>query len=508
MGIVRFLDNHQQQPEISSKKLQSELFIFWCCHMARSRLWQSMFLCFCSLCLLCQAESDDLTLLPVSDIFKSLNLRNVWAGSSTWCSHPHPTLHVLLSINDSANEQRTPYLFEGFNRSQYKSSLRTSDVDFKVLTGDTFLVTGRNRESCTSQLWNDTHYIPSKGYSSPWNGFFMPPEKEEISGSCLNFVSSDYPLLFFTNFFSTNFGHILHDSFPSLLILLKFAVDGLLGPLFGNARVLLPDTVLSRSIVEWAVGPSVFRNNFIIFKVGEKNCLRSPTIGVLQYNGNNFAASQNPVVMTMARTIFDEYIQHHSYPPCKSRRVVYYTRSGSTVQNGRKVADEDKVVQVISSALQDYDWDPESLFIFNGTRPIAEQYDIFRCADIVIGPHGSGLANLVWTRMSSGCSDPVNVIEFMCGPQSTNNMCEGYPLRQYFWHLHGLPWARYHVLVTSPSPTREFFNVPLNALDSLLRAVLKFKTTSLVDTILLDNSWTSSNNITIYSKFMAAFVWS
>ena len=72
---------------------------------------------------------------------------------------------------------------------------------------------------------------------------------------------------------------------------------------------------------------------------------------------------------------------------------------------------------------------PERLIIFNGmvvddkgdeiTMPFAQQFDIFNSAILVVGPHGSGLANNVWLAsqpaMEGNCLQRPSVIEFLDG---------------------------------------------------------------------------------------------
>eukprot|EP00913_Durusdinium_trenchii_P028877 g27075.t1 len=59
---------------------------------------------------------------------------------------------------------------------------------------------------------------------------------------------------------------------------------------------------------------------------------------------------------------------------------------------------------------------PEEIMIFTGkfngeTASFQDQYRIFNSAFLVLGPHGTGLSNILWMR----CDIPVAVIEFFCG---------------------------------------------------------------------------------------------
>lgn len=75
----------------------------------------------------------------------------------------------------------------------------------------------------------------------------------------------------------------------------------------------------------------------------------------------------------------------------------------------------------------------ERLVIYSGrdkdgkSLSIDVQAKLFRSAAAVIGPHGGGMANILWamgTRPSS-CKARVAVLEFICGPQSVQVQPEG-----------------------------------------------------------------------------------
>ena len=122
------------------------------------------------------------------------------------------------------------------------------------------------------------------------------------------------------------------------------------------------------------------------------------------------------------------------------------------------------------------------MVIFNGkdlngkTMDIAAQAKLFRSASVVIGPHGSGLANIVWTMATKtkGCKGRVAVLEFLCGPRSLHvqNGCSTYT-KTYFNLFASAPWVNYHhVLYASNSTEIETFINLLSfqvALDSIFR---------------------------------------
>ena len=94
---------------------------------------------------------------------------------------------------------------------------------------------------------------------------------------------------------------------------------------------------------------------------------------------------------------------------------------------------------------------PEDLIIFNGkdqdgnTLPISAQRHLFAMADTAIGPHGSGLTNVIWMDPRCGpASTRPKVLEFASSDRT--------PLIQSgsfwgYWFLFGaLPWIDYHYI--------------------------------------------------------------
>jgi hypothetical protein len=69
----------------------------------------------------------------------------------------------------------------------------------------------------------------------------------------------------------------------------------------------------------------------------------------------------------------------------------------------------------------------EELVIFDGqengkTMSIAKQFQIFRSASTVIGPHGSGFGgNFAWTNpFPTNCEERVKLLEFIPGQDSAS----------------------------------------------------------------------------------------
>jgi len=96
----------------------------------------------------------------------------------------------------------------------------------------------------------------------------------------------------------------------------------------------------------------------------------------------------------------------------KYGRVVYVYRTGI---RGMKTGDD-----LLTNWMRDLFGDELVVFGASNSKPatMREQMDVFGAADIVIGPHGAGLSNMLF------CKPSVSVIEFPMNPHC--NRCFGY----------------------------------------------------------------------------------
>lgn len=199
--------------------------------------------------------------------------------------------------------------------------------------------------------------------------------------------------------FSNNYGHILHDVIPNLLSLDKQDKYD---------KVIMSNNPLLKKIL-------------IVLKIrlSEKIVLiESP----LDFNCNKITHSSCPafhVRNTESIKLFKEYIESFikgRIATKKRNRLIYYKRQGKDVKNGRgmSASNEKEIISLLKSYASDKNLD---FTIFNGlkngkTMPFIEQIKLFREASVVVGPHGSGLANTVWMDPHNNC----RVCEFCSGP--------------------------------------------------------------------------------------------
>ena len=114
----------------------------------------------------------------------------------------------------------------------------------------------------------------------------------------------------------------------------------------------------------------------------------------------------------------------------------------------------------------------EKLFIFSGQDdegeilPLSDQFDIFRRASTMIGPHGSGFANTIWTYpFPQGCDERVQMLEFISGTDSEQVQTPVF--NGYYWVMRGMP-IDWHQIVYASNSTRFTTYIRLDVLQNTI----------------------------------------
>ena len=132
------------------------------------------------------------------------------------------------------------------------------------------------------------------------------------------------------------------------------------------------------------------------------------------------------------------------------KKVIFYTRTGGTTRRLIYPPHEEEILilSLIRSKMVQYGRNEEDLIIYSGTDEngntlsIKEQFDIFSQADTAMGPHGSGLANIIW--MDGRCKSGTKVLEF-ASSERTRNIQSGSHWGYYL--LYGtMPWIDYNYM--------------------------------------------------------------
>jgi len=277
-------------------------------------------------------------------------------------------------------------------------------------------------------------------------------------------------------FFAENFSHVLHDNFP-LLAYLKSVVPE-------HTTFALPDTKRYRELITF-IDPS-FTDRIYFYQSNEIITVEEGTLTVANPGGRFLGSYGNTLLRYMRHWIFDNHPETY---PNDEKYLIFYSRSGPYTHHGRKLDSqhEKNIIALIKVNMKKYHRN-ETLIVFTGNDkeghilPYTEQFRIFRHASTIIGPHGSGLANIVWTNpFPKRCQERVQMLEFIGGTEA--KQVQKPIFNGYFWVLRGMP-IDWHQITYASNSTEQLTFVHLNDLQQAL-----------------DNMWgsketNSSNNIT------------
>ena len=121
-------------------------------------------------------------------------------------------------------------------------------------------------------------------------------------------------------------------------------------------------------------------------------------------------------------------------------KVIFYSRNGGTTRRVLDIDLEQQLISIITNAMQSRGQDKSDLILFNGkdengnTMSIESQKNMFATADTVIGPHGSGLTNIIWMNPRCSTSTTPKVLEFASSkrtPQIQKGSIWGYYLCKF-----------------------------------------------------------------------------
>jgi len=156
---------------------------------------------------------------------------------------------------------------------------------------------------------------------------------------------------------------------------------------------------------------------------------------------------------------------------------VFASRDSSIVRKGRTLVNQAEILAKVRALMREYDR-PERLVVYTGENmTFADQFSLFSSATVIIGPHGSAMANVIWSSSSPGCSKPVHVIEFVGGASSHH--VQGPIYRSYYDHEASVPWVVYHMVPFTANSTAPYTAnstasrcfVDVNDVDHILRLI-------------------------------------
>jgi hypothetical protein len=311
------------------------------------------------------------------------------------------------------------------------------------LDGLSHVALWRSGKRPRASAWNDTLVVEGPSWE--------PPRKmldyEQLKG---NYVAH-------FSWFEGNFGHLFDDSLTQISFIRN--------QVSSDTKWILCDTPLMKSVLEFLDPEFAAQVHWV--KMGLPISVDGNLKVVIQPAIPNFAGCCRPYDH-LRQWVSDK----HPEMPAK-KRIVYYSRDSTDTHHSRMVEKnhEQEILDRIRQGMLRHNVE-EELVIFNGqdknggTLSIAEQFEIFRSARTIIGPHGAGmLGNIVWTNpLPDTCSSRTSIIEFIPGVNSTQVQ----PLyRSLFIRWRKWP-LDFHVLLFKPESTKEETFISLEMLDEAL----------------------------------------
>lgn len=190
--------------------------------------------------------------------------------------------------------------------------------------------------------------------------------------------------------FVNNYGHILHDVLPKLMMLdscqkyckIITSSSPLLEQIIKTLQIKFSDKL-------------VFVNNRVDFNCDQVTYRSDPAFHIRDINSTRLFKKR-----------VEEFIQSN-IQTTKRNRLIYYKREGRDVCHNRlmDLQNENDIIELLKLYA---DQNGLEFTLFNGlingdTMPHIEQIKLFREAKVVVGAHGSGLANLVWCDPNNQC---------------------------------------------------------------------------------------------------------
>jgi capsular polysaccharide biosynthesis protein len=330
--------------------------------------------------------------------------------------------------------------------------------------------------TCNYAIWNGGACV----LQSAWNaeqtisgpGFVSPHEIKDIEK--LNFLGAkvDIPwveyqksnlktkpkkitkvngnFIGFHTWWHNNYGHILHDNLPYLTWLISnFDEEYKIILLKGNVRQEIVKEISTK-----------LYNRILWVDIGE----------IVKINGELFVSIPDVFPTIMGKNFmpyFKDLIGSASEKSNEQNDVIFYTRHGTTNRRVLDLENENQVIGLIKQKMKEFNINGE-LKIFSGMDEnknilsIRTQIEIFKNAHTVIGPHGSGLVNFVWSDLNK-----VKILEFVpsveCGSVQR-------PFNGYHNVFHGLNLDYNHILYTDDSTMHET-KIDLNDFKNALNTI-------------------------------------
>ena len=315
-----------------------------------------------------------------------------------------------------------------FWRDCYKELQNLPFPTLKTLSDAYFVIHGPSFRAARASTWNDT-YVAEKGWWIPPK-LPLPLISKNLQG---NYVT-------FHNYFSGNFGHFLHDQLP--------IIAWLITKVSPMTKFLLLDHPLHREVLS-TLDPKFLKERVEWIQLDDAVHIEGNLTFIIP--GQNYF-HDTPWGWVLKGTKLSKHLRRWvSVAPIEitsKRTIIYYKRRGSTPRRIFNEVQEKKIVETIRRAMQRHGR-KEQFVIFDGKEngkkmSQKNQAKLFRSAQVAIGPHGSGLANVMWMQPSPNSNNlRPQVLEFVTSPRSPK-VQKGSKNGTYWFLFGSMPWLDYY----------------------------------------------------------------
>jgi len=251
--------------------------------------------------------------------------------------------------------------------------------------------------------------------------------------------------------FANNYGHILHDVIPKLLMLdsqKKYC------------KIITGNSLLLKRIIETLQiqfsDKLVFIDDKLNFNCDQLTYRSDPAFHIRDINSTR-----------LFKKHIEKFIQNN-IQTTKRNRLIYYKRNGKDVCHNR-LMDSQNENDIIELLKHYADQNGLEFTLFNGlkngkTMSHIEQIQLFREAKVVVGAHGSGLANTVWMDPANDC----RVCEFTSG---TDIQVWGRIFDKNYNSLYGnmlSDYIDYNLIPFTKESTKDITHININNLKKFL----------------------------------------
>ena len=280
-------------------------------------------------------------------------------------------------------------------------------------------------------------WLMDKPRASAWNATMalvdpniglVRPIRWELEGSG-QVLEGDY--VGFHNWINGNYAHLLMDHLPLLAWMDQEVVHK-------ETKFIMIDLPVTKAVLS-KLDPDFYEKRLVWIKPGE----------LFHVTGTLTVAMpiSFPTRGFMSNLVF--WLRSLHPEPIVRDKIIFYSRNSEEVHHGRKMdpQNEAEAIAVIRHKMsQQLGRSGDELIVFNGLKEngekisFEEQFELFSTAQTIIGPHGGGLANMVWSAAhpAMSCSHRTQVLEFF----STQTL---------YTSFHGLPVDHHVIYFTQKS---------------------------------------------------------